>query len=248
MERCLNRCLNGDGSLHLPNNPIFSPPNSDYILPGASSIGPMNKYIIRGDNAYYSRKFDSGNITRVEITDLRDKPRVYVTDGTIAFFGRWLLRNSTTDLEGDIARIPPSLADLLRQLFQLVGEDYQYIHSQQGEFETTLGHIDKYLYGHPDLLECRLIFFICNEARHRWFGLCAVNPWRAVIEAHKKQKSGLHKDFLNMKGADYRAGIFVVDSGGPAKGRRCMKELQPWLWLLNMMSHYCDIKADGKRN
>jgi hypothetical protein len=32
----MKRCLNSDGNLHLLNNPIFSPPNSDYVLPGAS--------------------------------------------------------------------------------------------------------------------------------------------------------------------------------------------------------------------
>jgi hypothetical protein len=121
----MERCLNGDGSLRLLNNRIFSPPNSDYALPGASSIGA--KDIIRGDKAY-SRKFDSRNVTRVELTDLRDKPEVYITDGTIVFFGRWLLRNLTTYLEEDIAIIPLSLADLLRQLFQLhLGSRFGYL-------------------------------------------------------------------------------------------------------------------------
>jgi hypothetical protein len=191
----MEKCLFGDGSFRLLTNPIFSPPGSAYVLPDCSAGGPMNKDIVRSDNAY-ARKFDKGNVTRLEYTELRDDPTVFVTDGTIGLFGTWMLRNPNMDLNSDVAIIPPSLADLLRQLFYRVGVDYEYRHYFNGEMETTLGNIDKYLYGHPDILEKRLIFFICNVQKTHWFGLCAVNAWKAIIKEHKRKKTkGLHADF-----------------------------------------------------
>ena len=94
-----------------------------------------------------------GNVNRVEYTELKQDKTVFLTDGTIGFFGTWLLRNPNTDIQADVAIIPPSLADLLRQLFARIGEDFEYRHYWNGETVTTLGNIDKYLYGNPEILE-----------------------------------------------------------------------------------------------
>ena len=80
----MEKCLFGDGSFRLLINPIFPPPGSAYVLPDCSASGPMNKDIVR-------------SVTRLEYTDLRDDPSVFVTDGTIGLFGAWLLRNPNTD-------------------------------------------------------------------------------------------------------------------------------------------------------
>jgi hypothetical protein len=69
---------------------FFSPTGSDYVLPDVSYEGGMNKEIIRGDSAY-AKKFDSGNVTRLEYTNLKTDRTAYVTDGTIGLFGAWLL-------------------------------------------------------------------------------------------------------------------------------------------------------------
>jgi hypothetical protein len=149
---------------------FFSPTGSDYVLPDISYEGGMNKEIVRGDSAY-AQKFDSGNVTRLEYTNLKTDRTVFVTDGTIGLFGAWLLRNPNTDMDVDVAIIPPSLADLLRQLFARLGDDFEYKHFNNGELVATLGLLDKYLYGHSEILERRLIFFICNVQRTHWFGL-----------------------------------------------------------------------------
>ena len=62
-----------------------------------------------------------------------------------------------------MAIIPPNLTDLIRSIFYRVGEDYEFIHHYQGEMGTILSHIDKYLYGHPDILEKRLIFLFATS-------------------------------------------------------------------------------------
>jgi len=126
-------------------------------------------------------------------------------------------------------------------------------HTQNKSLVSCLDKIDKYLYGHPQLLTKRLIFFVVNQEREHWFGFCAVNPWLAILKQHVEQDSNeptprLHADFTKKKFEQHQSGLLYND------GLHCratkpddISPVLPFIWLLNMMSHYRDLLVTGEQ-
>jgi hypothetical protein len=244
--RHMENNLNHDGSFRLLFHPLFSPGEEEYVLPVGTNKPSLNKEQYRTENAY-QRMYDNGSITKDEYTQLNTDPRVYLTDGTIATCGRWFLRYPDGDIQSDVAIIPPALSDLICKMFDAIGPDFTYKIHYGKLLLHTLENVDKYLYGHQELLEKRLIFFVCNEYEYHWFGMCAVSPWKAIVQAHEKCKEAkLHGDFTKNKNLEHKDGIIYNDSLGPQEKVTNNKEIIAFLWLLNMMSHYRDMRLSGK--
>ena len=75
-----------------------------------------------------------------------------------------------------------------------------------------------------------------------------MNPWLAIVKAHQgKGTEGLYGDFKFEKIFDYKSGIMYRNSFDDATKPKGIQEVQPFLWLLNMMSHFRDIEMIGRR-
>jgi hypothetical protein len=150
--RHMEKNLNFDGSFRLLFHPIFSPGEAEYVLPIGTNKPSLNKEQYRSENAY-QRSYDNGSITKDEYMKLNTDPHVYLTDGTIATCGRWFLRFPEGDIQSDVAIIPPSLSDLIRQIFYNIGPNFTYTMKFDNPLIYALDNVDKYLYGHRELLE-----------------------------------------------------------------------------------------------
>jgi hypothetical protein len=72
-----------------------------------------------------------------------------------------------------------------------------------------LDKVDKYIYGHPQLTTKRLIFSMVNADHDHWYGFCAVNPWKAIMEKLLlSNPEHLHADFKTKSWKITRQDIF----------------------------------------
>jgi hypothetical protein len=81
----------------------------------------------------------------------------------------------------------------------LVNGNYENIGNAEVQVALAdcLSIVDKYLWGHPDLLEKRLILITTTAEAEQWVGFVLINPWvRLVKEA---QASNKQNDLGNMK-------------------------------------------------
>jgi hypothetical protein len=161
----------------------------------------------------FERHFDSADINVDEYLDMKNAPEKYLKDQTMAFWGRWLLRNPNSVALQEAAIIPPYITKEVVNLFDKLINPGTYGYDLNKNLISTLDKVDKYLYGHPDLLQKRLVFFVVNQDSHHWYGFCALNPWNEIVMALRKRNAkGLHSEFKNKRVLDYRAGIFHSDS------------------------------------
>jgi hypothetical protein len=115
---------------------------------------------------------------------------------------------------------------------------------------STFDKVDRYLYGHPQLLSKRSIFFVVNESHEHWYGFAAINSWKAIVNALVTlEVKGLHTDYTKKRKTEIQAGILFNDSllsivTKPSE----VEKVFPFLWLLNMMSHYRDLNLNGRRH
>ncbi len=121
----------------------------------------------------------------MEYTELKNDPEQFLKEQTIVLWGRWLLRNSKSDLAADVAIIPPFITKAVKDLVSLFASPSCYNSDLNKKLVFQLDTVDKYLYGHPEILTKRLIFFVINdEEGQHWYGFCAVNPWQAIVNEH----------------------------------------------------------------
>ena len=237
----------GDGALQLFFQPRSGKLVEEYVLPENTPKHGFCKLNKREINQF-ERHFDSADVAKDEYIDMKEKPKLYLRDQTMAFWGGWLQRNPNSVASQDAAIVQPYITKEVIRLFELLESPGRYNEYFNSMLVASLDKIDKYLYGHPDLIQKRLIFFVVNQERHHWYGFCAINPWKVVVMALRKRNvEGLHSEFTNKKILDHRAGILHSDSLNSKKGPPEFKHVRPFLWLLNMISHYRDLKVSDNR-
>jgi hypothetical protein len=238
----------GDGALRLFYHQRKGERLEEYVLPENTPKSGLFKAAVREINQF-ERHFDSADINVDEYLDMKKDPEQYLKDQTMAFWGRWLLRNPNSVASQDAAIIPPYITKEVNNLFDKLINPGTYGYDLNKNLISTLDKVDKYLYGHPDLLQKRLVFFVVNQEFHHWYGFCAVNPWKAIVMAlRKRNATGLHSEFKNKRVLDYRAGIFHSDSQNTSFKPPYFRWIRPFLWMLNMMSHYRDLNVSGNRD
>jgi hypothetical protein len=75
-----------------------------------------------------------------------------------------------------------------------------------------------------------------------------VNPsWRAIVDQNKKQETNkLYRDYKRRRLLDHKAGSFYNESmASSATKPDDIEKVLPFVWLLNMRSHYRDLNKAG---
>jgi hypothetical protein len=72
--------------------------------------------------------------------------------------------------------------------------------------------VDRYLWGHPRLLEKRLIFFKTDDNSKDYVGFCAITPWVQLVKCARHQKKRCPaKEVTGKKGAGPAVTTFLSD-------------------------------------
>jgi hypothetical protein len=163
---------------------------------------------------------------------------------TIALWGRWVLCNPQSGFAKNVVIVSPFISKMVVSVVDLLSNPSYFNAALNKKLVQRLGLLDKYLYDHQDVLSSRLIFFVVNDvnAAH-WYGFCVVNPWKAVTTQHAKEETeGLNINFLKDKKNPEKAGLFYNDPVVLQNTKPdTIEKVLPFLWLLNMMSHYRDM-------
>ena len=89
-----------------------------------------------------------------------------------------------------------------------------------------------------------------NESHEHWYGFAAINSWKAIVDAiEASDVKGLHTDYTKKRKTEIQAGFLFNDSlQAIATKPSTVEKVFPFLWLLNMMSHYRDLNLNGRRH
>jgi hypothetical protein len=212
----------------------------------------MFKGIVRPINQFESY-FDSADIDRDEYMHMKNNPQAYIKEQTLFLWNRWTLRNPDADYKKDVAVIPPFISDIVVEMVNSLSCPMFCNTSMNSKLISQLDMVDKYLFGHPHLLCKRLICFVVNADRDHWYGFCAIIPWICILKHligldGKKMTPGLHPDYSKKRFELHQTGLFFNDA---LKCRSTKPEdvsvVFPFIWLLNMMSHYRDLLVSSQR-
>jgi hypothetical protein len=94
-------------------------------------------------------------------------------------------------MEGDVANdvliVPLTVSASILSCMTLLDGDYQNLGKADVQVEMTscLSIVDKYIWGHPDLLEKRLILITTTAEPDQWTGFALLNPWVCLVKAAK---------------------------------------------------------------
>jgi hypothetical protein len=85
----------------------------------------------------------------------------------------WLLRHMEGDVAKDVLIVPLIVSSSIQKCMLLVNGDYENLVKPTvlSEMVSCLSIIDKYLWGHPDLLEKRLILMTSTMDDDYWIGI-----------------------------------------------------------------------------
>ena len=146
----------------------------------------------------------------------------------------------------DVLIVPLCVTESIEKCFALLDGDYANLGKPkiQVEMAHCLSIVDKYLWGHPDLLEKLLILMATTE---KWIGFALLNPWvRLVKEAITSKKQ---TEFGNMKKKKFDLDTCVsgmICNKSYSLADSATDEVVIPLYLLNLASHFRDLRLHGK--
>ncbi len=136
----------------------------DYVLPENVPSKGMFKGLVRPINQFEGH-FDSADVDRAEYLLMKENPQEYIKEQTLFLWSRWTLRNPDSDYEKDVAVIPPFISGLVVDIVKSLAAPSCCNTSQNSALVSQLDLVDKYLYGHPQLLSKRLIFLWSTKTK-----------------------------------------------------------------------------------
>ena len=105
----------------------------------------------------------------------------YFTGEDIDFFAAFLLRDIQSDLNKDITIIPSTVAYGIRHIVDYLLDSCDELQLKQTNIDenkalqTSIKHLDIYLFSNPNIVKSQLIFLVINDMAHHWHGICALN-------------------------------------------------------------------------
>ena len=224
-------------------HPVFKPPNGVlYALRNATDTSPVES-LFREDGMY-NGVYDSVVIEDKALLPLQlDLP---LSNPHVDLWSCWMLRHLDGDVCNDVLIVPLCVTESIEKCFALLDGDYANLGKPkiQVEMAHCLFIVDKYLWGHPDLLEKRLILMATTE---KWIGFALLNPWvRLVKEAITSKKQ---TEFGNMKKKKFDLDTCVsgmICNKSYSLADSATDEVVIPLYLLNLASHFRDLRLHGK--
>ena len=204
-----------DGCLRLFNFPPFNEKGKDYVMRDMTTHGRRDSQAKIRSESQFEGKFDGVGVNCDEYLTMKESETNYLMDGPLNLFGHWIMQNSSLPMVQDVGIIPLFIATQVTELFDYLKFAPNYDHVMDAKLHRHLEAINKYLYGHPNLLQKHLLFFCVNQNFHHWFfGYCAVNAWQAIVRDHRNKEPmhlGLHKDFTYPQVMQHKSGILRYD-------------------------------------
>ena len=187
----------------------------------------------------------TARVHTADYTEIKTKPTCFLNDIHLNFCFSLIFRDKKSTSTQGTAIVQPYVSEAVKQLFTIISEKQKNWYS---ELKTHLKYCCDFLYGHPDLLEKRLIFFVLNPDRRHWNGFCAVNAWIHLLRSDAQLMAPTSKNSKAAKlpktGLDeYVSGVLFNDGlSSSIKGHGYASDMRPFLWFLNLAVKYRDMR------
>ena len=132
----------------------------NYTLPKYSPKSGFNKAKIRQLNQF-DGYYDSADINREEFDLMKNDHTVFLHDQTVCLWAQWFLCNPSSDEAQDVAIIPPFICKSVVDIIQKMSNPSFYNVELNRSLVSTFDKVDRYLYGHPQLLSKHSICIGC---------------------------------------------------------------------------------------
>ena len=146
-----------DGCLKFWYDPAKFRDKRDYMIPDSGPKRQQNHSKVLDVNQLKDC-YDSTNVNYQEYVHMRDNPKVYIHDQTLVLWNLWLLRHPDSPEAKDVAIIPPFIAKGIIEILYDLSNPGHFTYQSAQSLKQGLDAVKFYLYGHPQLLEKRLIF------------------------------------------------------------------------------------------
>ena len=126
------------------------------------------------------RRIPRADIYHSTMARLLADDKMWMNDELIHFVATWMFRDASSNRTRDMEFVNPyvsqAVCDICRSNAGPPGDE-----PRQAGFANI---VHQYLTASSDLIWKRFVFFTVNENNKHWWGIVAVNPWKAVIQSH----------------------------------------------------------------
>ncbi len=208
---------------------------------------PADSKVLFREEGMYDGACDDAPIELQDLNSLKEEQPLMGIH--VDLWACWLLRHMEGDVANDVLIVPLLVSASISACMELLEGDYQNLGKPVVLEKLTqyLSMVDKYLWGHPDLFEKRLILITTSSEPDQWTGYALLNPWVCLVKATRS--SNKLNDCGNMKKKKFD--IDTCLSGMICNNTNALTEspssdvIVP-LWFLNLASHYRDLRLHDK--
>ena len=167
----LNSCL---GDLPIMGHPCLRHTEENFFVSKTTGKRRMTTYGSPGARKSRADVYHS-TMARLSADD-----KMWMNDELIHFLSTWMFRDEssvrTRDMEFVNPYVSKAVCDICRSNAGPPGEEPR----QAGSANI----VHQYLTTSSDLIWKRFVFFTVNDNNKHWWGIVAVNPWKAVIQSN----------------------------------------------------------------
>ena len=131
---------------------------------------------LHGETGHYVRREGRADIYHSTMDRFTSDDRMWMNDELIHFVSTWIFRDSSSVHVRDMEFVNPYVSKAVCDLCQ----------SNVGPVDAlTVGSanvVHSYLRSSSTLVWKRFVFFTVNEHNQHWWGMVAVNPWKAILQ------------------------------------------------------------------
>ena len=215
----------------------------EYALRDIANEASINQDL--REEGMYATIYDGAEINQAQYNALSDTTKA-LTDEHVDFFSAWILRHHEGAVFDDVAIIPLNVCKSFVACLDYLNDE-KSLEDDPEVYKAALQHmttVDKYLFGHPTLLQKRLIFMVVDFEPESWLGFVAINPFvRLILWAGDEcRDTPEFSDYWSSE--DYEYGMVCNHSDRSADPTDTQSLTV--LWFLNLASRYRDLRLHGE--
>jgi hypothetical protein len=235
----IDRFTSGDNIFLMSETSFGAVAGVEYAVRDTANSASINQNM--RETEWYADIYDGAQINLAQYNALSDT-RTAMNDDHVDFFSSWLLRNESGAVAEDVAIVPIHVCKSFIAAMDHLNDKNAFENDPELH-SAALEHIsvvDKYLYGHPTLLQKRLIFITVDFEPESWLGFVAINPFTRLILYALEQCRGTPDHSQYWSPEDYVFGLIHNHSDKSAKPNEF--DRLSVLWFLNLASRYRDLR------